>query len=368
MKFPMRGIFIAAAAICLAIGGYFAYKGETVSYGKERAKAKNVSANDGPVASVRTAPVKTESISTFTTVYGDVVPAPGAVRVASVPYEIRVDRVMVSAGQKISRGEPLLEIEPSPDTLLELEQAKTSYKISKQNLNHVKQLFYLKLATNTQMLKAEEAFKQASSKLENLEKMGVDGKRTIRSTESGLVSNVNVQEGAIVADGKPLAGIIAQNLLEVRLGVDPDDAGRLVSGQSISLSPVNEPVREKVTGKIRKISRAVNTSTRMVDVFVSLPRSSGYLLGEYIVGKIETASAYGMVVPRSAVLPEDGKNVLYTVMGGHAVKHIVETGLESGNRVQVFGGGLKPGDEVVVLGNYELENGMAVRVLLEQGR
>lgn len=358
LKVPLRGILISAAIVCLSIAGYTIFK-----RGTPNAKAAvSEPGSNGPVASVQVAPVKEGAISTSIRVYGDVVPAPGAVRVASVPYEIRVNRVMVSTGQKVSRSEPLLEIEPSPDTLLQLEQAKTSYKISKQNLDHVKQLFDLKLATNTQMLKAEETFRQASSSLENLKKMGVDGKRIIRSTESGLVSNVGVQEGAIVADGKPLAGIIAQNRLEVRLGVEPNAAERLASGQPISLSPVNDPALKQVTGKVRKISRAISPATRLVDVFVSLPSSSGFLLGEYITGRIITASSYGMIVPRSAVLPEGGKNVLYTVRNGHAVKHAVQTGTESGNQIQVSGGGLKHGDEVVVLGNYELKDGMSVKV------
>ena len=357
-KIPLRGVMVVVAIVCLGAGELMSLKS-----GAQKAEAAmSEPENNGPVASVRVAPIKEGSVSTYIMVYGDVVPAPGAVRVASVPYEIRVNRVMVSTGQKVSRGDPLLEIEPSPDTLLQLEQAKTSYKISKQNLNHVKQLFDLKLATNTQMLKTEETFKQASSKLENLKKMGVDGKRIIRSTESGLVSNVNVQEGAIVADGQPLAGVIGQNHLEVRLGVEPNAAERLVSGQSISLSPVNEPALKQVTGKVRKISRAISPSTRLVDVFVSLPRSCGFLLGEYIMGRIETASSYGMIVPRSAVLPEGGKDVLYTVGNGHAVKHAVQTGIGSGNQIRVSGGGLKHGDEVVVLGNYELKDGMSVKV------
>ncbi len=359
MKFSSRSVLITFVIICLAIDGLWVlHKGET-----PKANAKEETAVDaGPVASVRVAPIKKKTISASVSVFGDVVPAPGAVRVASVPYEIRVDQVMVSAGQKISRGEPLLEVEPSPDTVLQLKQAENSFNISKQNLDHIKQLFDLKLATNTQILKAQEVFQQASSQLESLKMMGVDGKQVIRAKESGLISSVNVQEGAIVADGKPLVGVISQNRLEVRLGVEPHDAERLISGQSVSLSPVNEPIQKKITGKIRKISRAVNTATRLVDVFVSIPGNCDFLLGEYIRGRIETASSFGLAVPRSAVLPESGKFVLYTVRDGRAVKHFVQTGLESGNEVQVSGIGLKPGDEAVVLGNYELRNGMNVKV------
>ncbi|MDA8168630.1 MAG: efflux RND transporter periplasmic adaptor subunit [Nitrospiraceae bacterium] len=355
MKFPLRGILVGVVTVCLAAGGYLVFRDGTP-------KAKKGPATDaGPVASVRVAPLKMASLSAVITAYGDVIPAPGAVQVVSMPYETRVSRVMVSSGQKISKGDALLEIEPSPDTLLKLEQAKNSYEISKQNLDHVKQLFSLKLATNAQILKAQEVFRRASLQLESLRNRGVDGKRVVRASASGLISSVQIQEGAIVPAGNPLAGIIAQNRLEVRLGVEPGDTRRLASGRPVSLSYVNEPGKEKVEGGIRKVSRAINPATRLVDVFVTLPKSAGFLLGEYIMGRIETASSYGMTAPRSAVLPEGGGHVLYTVVNGRAVKHIVQTGLESGNQVQVSGGGLKPGDEAVVLGNYELEDGMAVK-------
>jgi membrane fusion protein (multidrug efflux system) len=359
MKFPGRGVLITVAIICLSIGGYLIYRGEA----QKTNTASPVSEDAGSAASVRVAPIKAKTISTAIMAFGDVVPAPGAVQVASMPYEIRVNRIMVSTGQKISRGEPLLEVEPSPDTVLQLQQAQNSYEISKQSLDHVKQLFDLKLATNAQILKAQEVFQQASLQLESLKKMGVDEKRVIRATESGLISYVNVQEGAIVADGKPLVGIIAQNRLEVRLGVEPNNAERLISGQTVTLAYVNEPSKKEVAGKVRKISRAVNTTSRLVDVFVSLPSSCGFLLGEYIKGRIEMASSYGMVVPRSAVLPEGDGHVLFTVSNGHAIRHIVKVLLENDKEVQVSSDGLNQGDMAVVEGNYELKDGMAVRIL-----
>ncbi len=358
MRFPLRGVLLTVAIVCLAAGGYLAYSAKTPG-----AKSPGpVSGAAGPVASVKVAPIKRETISSVTTAYGDVVPAPGAVQVVSMPYETRVSRIMVSAGQKISQDDALLELQPSPDTLLKLDQAGNAYEISRQKLDHMKQLFALKLATNAQILGAREAFRQASLQLDSLKKRGVDGKKVIRARVSGLISRIQVKEGAIVPAGNPLMEIVAQNRLEVRLGVEPRDAGRLSSGRQVSLFSVNEPAQKGFTGRIRKISRAVNRTTRLVDVFVALPRPAGFLLGEYVTGRIETASSYGMVVQRSAVLPGSGGNVLFTVRNGHAVRHIVMILRESDRKVQVSGAGLKPGDMAVVEGNYELEEGMAVRI------
>ena len=360
MKQPARSILIAIVILCLMTGVYWFYHKRQVTQTKPKGSEEEQSA---AVGSVSVAPLRMAEFSTNITVYGNVVPAPGAIQVVSVPYEIRVRNIMVSERQKISVADDLLEIEPSPNSLLEVEQAQSARDITRQKLGHVRELFALKLATNAQILEAQEADRQAALRLESLKRRGVDGKRIIRSEETGLIGKIHIQEGAIVPAGNPLVEIIAQDRLEVRLGVEPGDAGRLVPGQSVRLSYVDVPAARETIGSIRKISRAVNPVTRLLDVFVTLPRSAKYLLGEYILGRIRTASSYGLVIPRSAVLPEGDGHVLFTVHNGRAIKHTVRVIRESDKEVQVSGAGLQTGDQAVVEGNYELKDGTAIQIM-----
>jgi membrane fusion protein (multidrug efflux system) len=357
MKPASRKVIIGIVIVCVLAAGYWFYSQSRGS--KAKVSGPNTS---GPVATVKVIELRRETISAGISAYGEVVPAPGAIRVVSVPYESQVRHVMVSSAQKISKGERIIEIGLSPDTSLRLDEAQNDYEVSREGLKHMKELFELKLATNNQLLQARQKFEQADLRLKSLKQRGVKGNRVISAGVTGLVHKVYVQDGTIVPAGNPLLEIVAQDRLEVRLGVESGDAARLSSGRQVSLYSVNKPAKKAVTGSIRKISQAVNPSTRLVDVFVSLPGPGGFLLGEYVVGSIQMASSYGMVVPRSAVLPEKGKHVLYTVRNRHAVRHVVKVGIESGNRVEVSGGGLKPGDSAVILGNYELKDGMAVKM------
>ncbi len=359
MKQFAKGIVIAAVILFLAAGGYWVY---STRQGPATKPEGSEAEQPATVAGVGVAPLRMAELATDITAYGDVVPAPGAIRVVSVPYEIRVRSVMVSERQKVSVGEDLLEIEASPNSRLELEQAQNASDIAGKKFDHIKELFDLKLATNAQLLEAQEAARQEALRLESLKKRGVAGKRIIRCEEAGLISKVHVKEGAIASAGNPLVEIVAQDRLEVRLGVEPGDSSRLAAGQSVRLSYVDVPAQPESIGSIRKISRAVNPSTRLVDVFVELPRSEAFLLGEYILGRIGTASSYGLVVARSAVLPEGGEHSLFTVVNGRAVKHIVRVLRETDKEVQISGAGLKAGDSAVVEGNYELKDGMAVRI------
>ena len=112
--------------------------------------------------------------------YGSVIPAPGAVQTVSVPFESQVMQIMVSNGQKVSKGNDLLKIKPSPDTALQLEQAVQALDLARQSLQFVERKFELKLATNDQVLQARQALQQAQLRLESMKKRGVGAPRIIR--------------------------------------------------------------------------------------------------------------------------------------------------------------------------------------------
>src|SRR5262249_16803786 len=96
---------------------------------------------------------------------------------------------------------------------------------------------------------------------------------------------------------------------------------------------------------------------------VTLPADTHWMLDVYVVGRIVKASAEALVVSRDAVLPqEEGGYELFTVEHGHAKKHEVRVGIENDRESQVLSDDLKAGDAVVITGNYQLEDGVEVKV------
>lgn len=317
---------------------------------------------DESVVSVQVALVKEGMLTEEIVVYGTVIPAPGAVQAVSVPFESQVRHVFVSSGQRVTAGEKLIDIDASPDTQLQLDEARNTRAVAEQNLRYVQQRFTLKLATNDQLLQAQQTAQDARLRLDSLERRGVGGQRTLVADTAGLISKVSVQEGAIMAAGSALLEIVAQDRMEVRLGAEPEDLPRLRPDQTVALGRVNRPTAQEVTGRIRKIARAVNPTTRLVDVFVTLSSAPELLLDEYMLGRIALTSARGLIVPRSAVLPEEDMHVLFTVRDGRAKKQRVQVGVENDREMEITGDHVRAGDQVVVLGNYELREGMAVTV------
>jgi RND family efflux transporter MFP subunit len=329
-------------------------------------QVQDTSDQSSPVADVEIIQVREGTLSKLLPAYGSVIPAPGAQRVVSVPFECQVLEIFVSDGQKISKGSDLVDIQPSPATSLQLEDATNNYKLEQESLNQVERKLSLKLATNDQVLQAKQRVELARTKLENLIKQGIMKRRRLSASSGGLVKKVNVQEGNIVAAGNPLIEMVAENQLQVKLGVEPEDLSGVLQGQEVQILHVNDPTMPAVSGHISRLSYQLDSSTRLVDVFVKIPTPVTFLLGETIYAQIKTGSVQGLIVPRSSVLPEGSRFYIFTVRDGVAHKHYVRIIYETEKQYVISGDGVVAGDHVVSLGNYTLKDGMQVQVKAAQ--
>lgn len=346
---------VILAVVCLTGGYWLGHRGG----GHEEAEAEGEKVK--PVAIVETVPLEKSSISEMDTAYGTVVAQPGEVQSVSVEYESRVVRLLIASGQQVEKDQPLIEIEPSPDAKLQLNEATAENESAQQELAQVEQRFAMKLAVNSDLQTAKRAAQSAQTKLKSLQSRGLAGRQKLKAEVSGVAGKINVQAGQIVPAGGPLLEIVPSKQIEVRLGVEAEDVGRLEVGQSVKLSAVHNASTASIEGKIRLITRQVNATTRLIDIFVALPAESDLILESYVQGEITIAAKETLVVPRAAVLPDEDKHVLFTVKEGHAVKHEVQIGLENSTHVEVIGEGLQAGEQVVTTGNYELEDGMEVQ-------
>ena len=80
--------------------------------------------------------------------------------------------------------------------------------------------------------------------------------------------------------------------------------------------------------------------------------------------RFERAEKNALVVPRSAVLPNESREFeVFTVASNTATKHTVKIERrENPNEIQVIADDLHEGDPVVTVGNYELEDGMTIEI------
>jgi membrane fusion protein, multidrug efflux system len=351
-----RKRFIIGAIAVVLIAGALVWIAQRFGIRKEEKKT-------GPIAQVQVANLENKAITEKITVYGSVIAQPGKTHSVSVAFETRVQHILVAPGQFVREDDPLTEIEPSPAAQLQFQQAKNAAETAQKELKQTQARFNLKLATNQDLSAAEKTARDAAAQLSALQRAGAGGDNRIHADMAGVIAKVNVQDGQIVPAGGPLVEIVAENEIEVKLGVEAEDLATAVEGAPVSIFPVNNPNEASVEGSIRLVTHRIDPATRLVDVYVALPEGTKLLLDSYVRGEIQHTERNALVAPRSAVLPDESRGYqIFTVANNRAVKHTVKIGVENGKEVQIIANDLHQGMPVVIVGNYELEDGMAVAI------
>ncbi|MFQ5674115.1 MAG: efflux RND transporter periplasmic adaptor subunit [Nitrospinales bacterium] len=335
--------------------------------GKPTVKVEAESSQPGkkkrePTAKVKVVTLKRGKIEDAITAYGVVIATPGESNSFSVPFECRVWKVFITVGQVVEADDPLMEVGPSPETQFQLDKAKSQFHLAKSQLKIMRKRIKMQLATRQNLLSAEQQLQISELRLKNLQSRSSGDSYKLFAKASGVVSQIMVRQGQILPAGAILLQTIDQSKISVQLGIEIEDIIHLQTGQEVRLYPVNAADGHFVKGYIRLISQHVNPKTRLANVLVSPESGTRMLLNEYVRGEIVIEAHQSLIIPRGAVLPEGDHHILYLIKGNRATKRKATIGLDNDRMFEVFGEGLSEGMEVVVVGNSQLQDGMAVEV------
>lgn len=313
-----------------------------------------------PTVLVKTVTVSERSVSQNLAVFGSVEPAPRQAVTLAAPRDSRIASLAVSSGEAVRQGQILLTLAPTAASRAAFVQAQSAASYAETALVHTRNLYKEHLATRDQVAAAEQAWNDAQVNLENARQAGGAGPLALRAAATGVVIATAVHSGEQVAANTTLLTLALRGALTVRLGVSPDQAGRIHAGMQVSLHDVYDPANG-FRAKVTNIGGMVDADSGLTDIFVRLPMHvPGLMPGSYVQGVITLSDTSAPAVPRSAVL-EDGKQAyVYTVENGIAHRIDVTSLADDGTWIAVKGN-VKPGAEVVTLGNYELSNGMRIR-------
>ncbi len=348
----MKKVLIVLLIAAALAGAWFFFKSHAAA-AEESAK---------PAAKVETTALADQPIAQTIEVFGVVSAAPSGEQVISTPYDIVVRKVHVSVGTTVAAGDVLLEVDPSPDAKLTADSARSVLALATRALAATQERYDLKLANNQELLTAQQAADEAKLKADSFTARGLGGDGRIVAAAAGVVSKLDLFAGAPAPAGTALVTVSTGGQLEARLGVEAADVAAVAAGQTVTLESANRAEPEKVSTTVRTVGAALDPATGAAEARAAVPAGSPLLLGEHVRAQIELQKKdHALVVPRSAVLPDDEKHILFTVKDGKAVRQEVKLGLATDELLEVSGEGLHAGDVVVTLGNYELEDGMAIQ-------
>jgi cobalt-zinc-cadmium efflux system membrane fusion protein len=194
----------------------------------------------------------------------------------------------------------------------------------------------------------------------------------ITSPIAGRVVSRAVSLGEVVDPSATLFVVMNLSDVSVEADVYEKDLAKIRKGQAAE-TRVNSYPDRVFAGKVTYVSEVLDPESRTAKVRCGVPNASGLLKPEMFANvTIITARRGGAVlIPREAVLDEAGKKVVFTpcrdceedTKAGRSVcgsydKREVEVGPAHDGRVEVPRG-VKPGEEVVIVGAYQLKTALS---------
>lgn len=316
-------------------------------------------AADSVSVAVKTVALKQQTLTDMVSGYGVVSSDARNLQSVSLPRAGQVQAVYVSAGQRVVKGLPLVAFTTGIDAALAYQQAETALHFAEAEQARVRQLLSQQLATQSQLGVADKAAADALAALNAQRKIGA-GKalEQVVAPFDGMVAAVAVTPGDRLTAGVAVVQLAKSGSQRVILGIEPEDVVKVRVGMPVQVASVFDH-SHSFTGRVGQVFGMINPQTQLVDVLVELS-NGGPITGARVRASIQLRQQTAWVVPRSAVLRDAQGAYVFQVHQDRAKRINVQTGLEQAEWVAVTGGFLINAP-VVSLGNYELQDGMAVR-------
>ena len=299
---------------------------------------------------------------------------------ASVRSEVggSVVEVLADDGQAVKRGQVLVRIDDAAlrdaqvSARAGLRTAEATAQLARRNAERAERLHAAGAVADrdledaqTSATSAEGQVADARARLANADKQLA--KTVLRAPFTGIVANVTVSEGDVVQSGTSLLSVLGPTTLRLEASVPVEDIAAVKPGSDVQFT-VSGFEQRVFTGKIQRVSPAVDPATRQVRVIVSLPNAERSLVaGLFADGRIATERRQAVVVPRAAIDNRGIRPIVVRLKGGRVERVEVEAGLQDrvSERVEIRQG-VVAGDTVLLGGAAGLPAGTPATVRVDQ--
>ncbi|MGP8231270.1 MAG: efflux RND transporter periplasmic adaptor subunit [Methylovirgula sp.] len=323
-----------------------------------------------PPIAVSVAKVKTEVLPNLLTGIGDVV----AVHQVNVTTDVagRVVKIMFEPGAHVVKGQPLVQLfdDPVRGDLANFEAQATNAKLA---LERAKALALRQFGSQATADDAQATYDQTQANIAKTK--ALISQDLILAPFDGELGLRHIEVGQFLNTGAEIATLTDLSQIWVNFTVTEKNSSDLKLGQTVHVSVDAYPDRVFV-GKITTIEPQISIDTRNISVQATFDNPDHALKpGMFATATVvlpdkppvmtvpETAADYSLYGDSVFLIKKssgsDGKETLT------AVRTFVKTGERINGRVVIASGDIKPGDDVVAVGQIKVQSGAAVAISSE---
>ena len=330
--------------------------GVTLANNKAKIDKAAKPVKENPVIPVKVHEAKEDSFNTSFTINGTTTPAK-EVKIAS-EVQGKLIGLYIDNGDIVRAGQVIASLDAS---VYSVQLASIEASIAKAKLDLARYTKLIDMGGATPM-QAESAQLQINSLVaEKKQVLEQISHMQIRAPFSGKVENVSVELGSFVTFGTVLAQLIDNSSLKINIYLSEQEAFKVKTGQQVTISSV--VLTQPKNGKISMISDKADASGKfLAEISFSNNEKEKLKAGlladvHFSIDAVET----GLSIPVSALLASAKEAKVFVVNGNKVEQRSIKTGIVTSDKVQVTEG-LKAGEQVVISGQVNLENGTAISI------
>jgi len=290
----------------------------------------------------------------------------------------KVSRFLVTVGQRVEKGTPLVEIDSLElqGLFLDLITAEVRLASARTDLDRIRALVAEGATAAKEVVEAQAATERfevaAKGARRRIASFGVEEDRieqavqetrpistlVLRAPMEGTVTSLPAALGQVVSTASPVAEILDLGEVYVRGTVDSRDAGSVTPGRKARGRLVAFPDRV-LDVELRATTQKFDPEARVLSLYGTVPNPEGTLLpgmtGDLFV--VVGARPEAMAVPRGAILSESSGPAV--VIADKDSFRLVPVRLgPADDRLVTVVTGVLPGDEVVTSGKEGIRTGI----------
>lgn len=300
---------------------------------------------------------------------GQVFPSPDKIAIVASPLSGRVKKIYVHEGDKITQGNPLLEIESLEyaNMIAEYLQYRAEFDYSESQVNRLEQLSNKKISSKSEFEKAKADLGRTRALLSaaksRLLAVGVSQKQlerwiegdtpepviSIKSPISGYVNEHLIDMGKAVETYEKLLTVISTDEVMVKGYLSPNEGNGIFVGDSVSI--INRKYRENggLSSVVKSINPALDNEKKSIIANIIVKTKDGCPMPGQSVSLSFKARTHRNVItiPAEAII-YDGKRaaVFIQLSANEFEKRYIEV-VKSDDENAIING-IKEGEKVAI--------------------
>lgn len=283
-----------------------------------------------------------------------------SVIVATIPGVVSFGQLPFVDGTAVRKGQAVLSIASNALSDGDIAaKAKFAYETAKREYERMQALVGDKIVSTKEFEQARLNYENAKVAYEAVAGKQTDKGVSVVSPLNGYLKNIQVKEGDYVSVGQPLATISQNSRLVLRADVSEKYYSYLSTIQSANFKTPYDNALYKLSdlrGRLLSYGKASDTNSFYVPVTFEFDNKGAIIPGSFVEIYLLTAPMENILsVPVSALIEEQGVYSVYVRLDEEGYKkEMVTLGANNGSEVQILSG-LKPGEEVVTQGAYQIK-------------